>query len=327
MKQLIELNLSNNQLREISSQIEQLTELKLLHFSGNQIKKLPTELGNLGRLTHLCISGNKLKTLPSSLFRLSCLTEFAFANNPLPFQPVFIGCFLNAMALKKVPPNLQTEHLKDLRKLFSIQAKSKKNLMIQDHLRILASTIKDTMFQRLFEETSMQISAVVLFRSQQSTNIDEIIGDLNDLPQSLRHRVYEFTAILENQPGSKTKHIEFGRRVFMKKVEPLPTLSTFIKATQLVLLETVFVHLGKTLQRKEFSAEIQKYFDRIDPRFRSRLGAHLEVVERDAGRWQNIPNLGELAFAKREQLDAPETSRILSVERLLEELTTQKMMA
>ena len=61
------LNISNNYISELVSEIGNLKKLKTLSMDGNQISVLPKELGKLEALEYLTLSFNNLKKLPESI--------------------------------------------------------------------------------------------------------------------------------------------------------------------------------------------------------------------------------------------------------------------
>jgi Leucine-rich repeat (LRR) protein len=95
------LDLSENNIVEIPSNICDLTHLTCLHLWGNKITRLPDNIGNLynlkelflcenpesiGNLTNLYdlnISNNQLVNLPESIQNLSSLDRLDLNNNPL----------------------------------------------------------------------------------------------------------------------------------------------------------------------------------------------------------------------------------------------------
>ena len=65
------LDVSNNKLSSISSEIGNLAKLRYLHLSYNQITLIPSEIGNLASLQKLKITDNKLTTIPPEIGKLT----------------------------------------------------------------------------------------------------------------------------------------------------------------------------------------------------------------------------------------------------------------
>jgi hypothetical protein len=108
------LRLQDNLLKELPSEIGQLTSLQGLFLTGNQLTTLPSEVGNLSTLRKLQAGANHFTSLPSQLGQLKNLELFRVPMNSLSALPP---------SLKKCPSlawlalgaNPLTESAKDLR--------------------------------------------------------------------------------------------------------------------------------------------------------------------------------------------------------------------
>jgi glyoxylase-like metal-dependent hydrolase (beta-lactamase superfamily II) len=96
---LTSLNLSNNQLRELSAEIGKLTSLTSLDLSNNQLRNLPSSIGNLTRLSGLYLGRNQLRELPAEIGKLTSLTSLHLSNNQLWKLPSEIGNLTNLTGL------------------------------------------------------------------------------------------------------------------------------------------------------------------------------------------------------------------------------------
>jgi len=85
------LNLSDNQLSNIPAEIGNLSNLAELYLNDNQLSSLPTTTGNLSNLTNLTLSANQLNSVPSEISNLSSLTRLYLDNNQLISIPIEIG--------------------------------------------------------------------------------------------------------------------------------------------------------------------------------------------------------------------------------------------
>ena len=76
------LDLEYNQLKELPNQIELiLKNIEHLNLQDNHLTTIPSEIGSLTNLKKLNLSRNMLKTLPSSIFTLSQLSHLNFQRN------------------------------------------------------------------------------------------------------------------------------------------------------------------------------------------------------------------------------------------------------
>jgi hypothetical protein len=67
----------------IPPEIENLTELSVLHFFNNNIANVPSSIGNLSKLTDLDLEFNAISSIPSSIGNLSNLVNLDLDNNNL----------------------------------------------------------------------------------------------------------------------------------------------------------------------------------------------------------------------------------------------------
>jgi|GEM_PF-77540 len=79
---LTELYLHNNQLTELPPQIAKLTALTVLNLGGNQLTAVPPKIGQLTALTTLDLSVNRLTALPPEIAKLTALTALYLHGNP-----------------------------------------------------------------------------------------------------------------------------------------------------------------------------------------------------------------------------------------------------
>ncbi len=77
------LDLYNNQLISLPTEIGSLTALKTLHLRSNQLISLPTEIGSLTALTTLDLSNNQLISLPTEIVQLQNLCQVTLIGCPL----------------------------------------------------------------------------------------------------------------------------------------------------------------------------------------------------------------------------------------------------
>ena len=74
LKELLVLNVSNNQLVGLPTSIQKLNRLGMLYLDGNNLTELPAGIGDLKELLMLKVSNNQLVGLPTSIQKLNRLT-------------------------------------------------------------------------------------------------------------------------------------------------------------------------------------------------------------------------------------------------------------
>lgn len=91
---LISLDLSGNELKELPEGIGKLESLRILGLNNNQLKGLPVELGSLDHLEVLSLTGNALTTLPVEIGGLVSLEQLNLKGNQLGVLPGSVGKLL-----------------------------------------------------------------------------------------------------------------------------------------------------------------------------------------------------------------------------------------
>ncbi|XP_076246507.1 uncharacterized protein LOC143186684 [Calliopsis andreniformis] len=94
-----QLNLSNNLLTNISSDINRLIELQYLNLARNILSSLPDDISSLKNLQKLDLSGNKIHEVAdiNSIRQLPSLTVLYVSRNPLPTLEGLISSSLEAL--------------------------------------------------------------------------------------------------------------------------------------------------------------------------------------------------------------------------------------
>ncbi|KAJ0973860.1 hypothetical protein J5N97_015825 [Dioscorea zingiberensis] len=85
------LDLTNNSIVEIPSEISKLISMQRLVLADNQIERLPANLGVFKSLKILKLDGNRIKMLPDELGSLFRLEKFSVSRNLLMSLPKTIG--------------------------------------------------------------------------------------------------------------------------------------------------------------------------------------------------------------------------------------------
>jgi small GTP-binding protein len=93
------LNWHSNVLTELPPEITKLKNLTTLNLSGNQLTELPPEITKLKNLTTLNLSGNQLTELPPEITNLTNLTTLNLSGNQLTELPLKITKLKNLTTL------------------------------------------------------------------------------------------------------------------------------------------------------------------------------------------------------------------------------------
>ncbi|KAI5055562.1 hypothetical protein GOP47_0029083 [Adiantum capillus-veneris] len=94
---LISLDLSKNQLKELPCSIGDLDRLEVLDLQSNQLSSLPDAIGFLENLRYLNVSGNMLVNLPESIGGCRNIVELNVGFNQLQRLPTRIGLDLQSL--------------------------------------------------------------------------------------------------------------------------------------------------------------------------------------------------------------------------------------
>ncbi len=110
---LTHLDLGGNQLTAVSPEIGQLTNLRALNFASNQLTAVPPEIGQLTSLIYLNLSRNQLTAVPPEIGQLASLASLDLNSNQLTDMPPEIGQLtslasldLNSNQLTDMPPEI-----------------------------------------------------------------------------------------------------------------------------------------------------------------------------------------------------------------------------
>lgn len=90
-EKVYKLNLSDQKLKEIPSEIFNFPNLHMLNLSNNKIKEIPSDINRLPYLTMLNLYGNKIRDLHPNMQYLGELRKLYLGKNKLVYAPAFIG--------------------------------------------------------------------------------------------------------------------------------------------------------------------------------------------------------------------------------------------
>ncbi|VDQ05876.1 unnamed protein product, partial [Trichobilharzia regenti] len=96
LQNIVILDISSNELRQLPKDIHELKCLQVLNVSKNLLSKLPSAIVSLSHLVHFNVEDNKLTELPSDFGKLKEITKLYLKNNPLLSLPKHL-CYLKRL--------------------------------------------------------------------------------------------------------------------------------------------------------------------------------------------------------------------------------------
>ena len=99
LKHLVELNLSQNKLKELDISLERLKLLRTLNLSSNQLTHLSSKICRTSKLVTLDLSSNELSSLPIAFGAMTSLVNVKLNNNCLGSLPSSFGQLTNLRSL------------------------------------------------------------------------------------------------------------------------------------------------------------------------------------------------------------------------------------
>ncbi|XP_041263062.1 protein scribble homolog isoform X31 [Onychostruthus taczanowskii] len=211
--QLVELDISRNDIPEIPESIKFCKSLEIADFSGNPLSRLPegftqlrslghlalndvslqslpTDIGNLANLVTLELRENLLKTLPTSLSFLVKLEQLDLGGNDLEVLPDTLGAlpnlrelWLDRNQLSALPPELG-----NLRRLVCLDVSENKLEQLPNEVSGLVALTDLLLSQNLLEcipDGIGQLKQLSILKVDQNrlTDMTESIGDCENLSE------------------------------------------------------------------------------------------------------------------------------------------------
>ncbi|XP_035753552.1 protein scribble homolog isoform X15 [Egretta garzetta] len=211
--QLVELDISRNDIPEIPESIKFCKSLEIADFSGNPLSRLPegftqlrslghlalndvslqslpNDIGNLANLVTLELRENLLKTLPTSLSFLVKLEQLDLGGNDLEVLPDTLGAlpnlrelWLDRNQLSALPPELG-----NLRRLVCLDVSENKLEQLPNEVSGLVALTDLLLSQNLLEcipDGIGQLKQLSILKVDQNrlTEVTESIGDCENLSE------------------------------------------------------------------------------------------------------------------------------------------------
>ncbi len=310
------LCLSRNRLKKLPSGIGCLTALFDLDLSFNELERLPTSLGDLSQLNYLNLSHNRLKDLTFKMGKLP-LKELNLSLNPLRqlpwefetsnplkiplskecFSHFLIHCYTTfTIRVREAPLCLRVAYFKCFEQLLLKALKKKNKEPLQDRFLTELKSIKDESMRSLFEGV-LQEASINLLKDMSvlccDRKIERMLFFAKELPRTIRHRMYAFTALLEKKKGVKADTFQIARARFLdaRKIN----WSLRYRILQFTLLETL-VEFYKHQRNDRFFAKIAAQFHSLDAAIKRTIYRIFLERERKAGRTLLIQDINSPGF-------------------------------
>ncbi len=216
---LRKLDLYGNQLACLPPEIGQLSTLKELKLEANQLTSLPPEIGQLSALMTLDLGGNQLETLPPEIGNLSALGHLNLTENLLTTLPPEIG-MLSALRILQLQANSLTELPEELRNLAFLDLlflEGNPSLGLSDEALVRTWTEAGSMGAAV--RPPQEILAIYFAKESSGTKaLNEVkiilVGCGGAGKTSIRKRLIEdnFDAEQKETPGIEIDHWELERK-------------------------------------------------------------------------------------------------------------------
>jgi internalin A len=182
------LDLSGKKIKELPSEIGQLTNLTSLNLDGIQLTTLPSEIGQLTNLTSLKLIGNQLTTLPDAIGQLTNLTSLSLSYNQLTTLPDAIGQLANLTSLSLSDNQLTTlpDAISQLTNLTSLNLSYNKLKTLPDEIgqlrNLISLSLRSNHLTTLLEVIGQLTYLTTLdLSNNQLTTLPDAIGQLTNL--------------------------------------------------------------------------------------------------------------------------------------------------
>ena len=157
-RNLIFLDLSNNNLSFLPNEIGSLTNLEKFYVSGNFLTELPAAIKRLVKLKGIDLSRNSIKCLPEEVNALKHLEWINLSGNKLRIIPVYLLCLpklvkvhcLRNPELENVPKSIAREGLHAMREYLQVNVEKYESIDRAEKKkdRLKTSAVLDEIFDK-----------------------------------------------------------------------------------------------------------------------------------------------------------------------------------